>query len=89
MILGSKLIFSSLRGSKKALKEETKTINFAFASIVATKNIKKGEKLTRYNIFPIRPGTGDFGVKKFESLLGKIATRDIKENYQIKKRDIN
>ncbi len=89
MILGSKLIFSSLRGSKKALKEETKTINFAFASIVATKNIKKGEKLTRYNIFPIRPGTGDFGVKKFESLLGKIATRNIKENYQIKKRDIN
>ena len=89
MIKGSKLIFSSLRGSKKALKQETKTMNFAFASIVATKNIKKGNKLTKDNIFPIRPGTGDFGVEKFESLLGKIAARDIKGNFQIKKRDIN
>ena len=89
MIVGSKLIFSSLKGTKRALKEETKTINFAFASIVATKNIKKGQKLTKNNIFPIRPGTGDFGVKNFESLLGKNAKRDIKENYQIKKRDIN
>ena len=89
MINGSKLIFSSLRGSKKALKEEIKTINFAFASIVATKNIKKGDRLTKENIFPIRPGTGEFGVKDFQSLLGKIATKDIKQNYQIKKRDIN
>jgi len=88
MIHGSKAIFESLGGKKKALKEETKTINFAFASIAATKDIKKGEKLSVNNIFTLRPATGFFKVKDYYKLLGKIAKKDINKNYQLKYSDI-
>ena len=48
------------------MKEEKKTIAFAFASIASiTKDIKKGEIFTENNIFPIRPGNGFFKVKDF------------------------
>ena len=46
-------------------------MKFAFASVVAIKNIKKGEKLTIDNIWVKRPGTGDFKAEKFKQLLGK------------------
>ena len=47
LIFGVEQIFLS-KGSnnKKPVKEEIKTINFAFASAVATKNLLQGEKLS-------------------------------------------
>ena len=89
MILATKLIFKSIKGKKIPLKEETKTINFAFASIAATQNIKRGQKLTRNNIFPIRPGNGDFRVKDYKKLIGKKAKKNIYKNHQIKKGDLS
>ncbi len=88
LILGSKTIYSAMKGEKKALKEEKKTIAFAFASVASTKNIKKGEILTSENIFPIRPGTGYYKVKDFQKLIGKKAKKEIKINTQLKKGDI-
>ena len=35
-------------------------MKFAFASVVAIKNIKKGSMLNKKNIWVKRPGTGDF-----------------------------
>jgi N-acetylneuraminate synthase len=88
MIEGTKAIFDSMQGKKKSLNEEKKTINFAFASIAATKNIKIGEKITKANIFPLRPATGYFKVKDYEKILGKVAKNNIKKNYQLKFSDI-
>jgi N-acetylneuraminate synthase len=88
MIDGTKAIFDSLNGKKKALKEERRTINFAFSSISAIENIKIGEKLTKKNIFPLRPATGEFKVKDYEKILGRIAKKNIKKNYQLKFSDI-
>ena len=88
LIKGSKIIFESLKGKKRALKEEKKTIAFAFASVAAVKNIKKNEKFTVKNIFPIRPYNGNFKVKDYKNLLGKFATNDIKKGSQIKYRNV-
>lgn len=85
---GASVIFSAMKGKKKAVKEEKKTIAFAFASIASTKNITRGEPLTKNNIFPIRPGTGYFKVKDFNKLIGKIAKKNIKKGHQIKKKDV-
>ena len=74
---------------KGPVKEEKSTINFAFASLVTTKNINKGEKLTIKNIFPKRPGIGDFKAKDYNKIIGKKAKRFIKANTLLKKRDIN
>ena len=45
------------------MKEESKTIAFAFASVAAIKDIQKGDFFTEKNIFPIRPGNGFYKVK--------------------------
>ena len=88
LITGSKIIYESLKGEKKPLKEEKKTIAFAFSSITATKNIKKNDKLNKNNIFPIRPGTGFFKVRDYKKLIGKKAKKNIPKGTQLKKSDV-
>jgi N-acetylneuraminate synthase len=88
LIEGSNKIFEARGSNKQPLKEEKKTIAFAFQSVVSTKHILKGEKLSLKNIFLRRPGNGDFKVKDFNLILGKRVKRDIKKNFQIKLRDI-
>jgi N-acetylneuraminate synthase len=85
LIFGSKVIFKAGGGKKLPLEEEKKTIAFAFASVVSTAEIKKGDKLTKNNIFVRRPGGGDFKIKDLTKLYGKIVKKDIKNNIQIKK----
>jgi N-acetylneuraminate synthase len=74
---------------KGPVKEEKSTINFAFASLVSTKDIKKGDRITKKNIFPKRPGIGDFDAKSYYKILGKKAKNFIKCNTLIKKKDIH
>lgn len=86
LIEGTKIISQAIKLDKKiALKEENKTIKFAFASVVSIKKIKSGEKLTTKNIWVKRPGTGDFLAKDFKKLLGRRVCRDIKDGVLIKK----
>ena len=66
-----------LGGHKQALKEEQVTIDFAYASVVTIKPVKKGEVFTRENIWVKRPGTGDFMAEQYEEILGKKALCNI------------
>lgn len=82
---GSEIIFLAKGNNKKALKEEKKTINFAFASAASTRNIKKGEKLNLKNFFLMRPSGGDYNIKNYKYLLNKRAKKNIPALKQIKK----
>ena len=62
------------------MEEEQSTIDFAYASIVTINPIKMGEQLTKKNLWVKRPGTGEILADEYESLLGKIATKNIKQN---------
>ena len=84
----SKKIFIGLKGEKKPLPEEKPTINFAFASVAIIKNIKKGEKFSKKNIFTLRPYNGYFKVKDYQKLLGKKASRNLFAGNQLKKKDV-
>ena len=88
LIEGSKVIFSARGGKKGPVKEEGPTIAFAFASVVAIKDIAEGEVLTEGNIWLKRPGGGDFGVSDFDCLLGKSVKQSIKKGRQIKREEI-
>ena len=72
-----------LGGLKEAAKEEKVTIDFAFASVVSTSEIKAGEYFTRDNLWVKRPGTGDIPAEKYEEILGKRATINIENDMQI------
>ncbi len=56
--------------------------------MVTVKSIKKGDILTKENIWVKRPGTGQILAKDFESLLGKAALRDLDADYHVKWGDL-
>lgn len=66
-----------LGGKKGAIEAEQVTIDFAFATVVSIKPIKKGEAFTKENIWVKRPGTGEILAEDFEAVLGKAALLDI------------
>jgi len=88
LIKGSQAIFGALGGSKDILPEEQPTIDFAYACVVSTCEIKRGERLTEKNIWVKRPGTGEIKAVDYERLLGKIVRNDIAGNTQLKWADV-
>lgn len=83
LIAGSNEIWQMRGGTKEPAKEEQVTIDFAFATVCAIQPIKKGETLTRSNIWVKRPGTGKILAEHFNDILGKTATRDIENDEQL------
>jgi N,N'-diacetyllegionaminate synthase len=70
-------------GVKKISSSERKNIKIARTSIVASKEIKKGEKFTIKNLTIKRPGNGISPMKLFK-VIGKIAKRRFSEDELIK-----
>lgn len=87
LIVNSNEIWKMRGGVKEPAQEEQVTIDFAFATICAIADIKKGEPLTRENIWVKRPGTGKILAEHFDDVLGKIATRDISNDDQLDFKD--
>lgn len=88
LIQGTNEIAQMRGGKKVAAKEEQVTIDFAFATVVAIKDIREGEKLSMENIWVKRPGTGEIHAEHFNSLLGKVVKKSIKKDTQLKFSDI-
>lgn len=85
LINGSKAIHQALGGSKTILIEEKPTIYFAYACVVAIRDISRGEHFTKDNIWVKRPGTGEIQAQGYYEVLGKISLRDIKKDAQIQR----
>lgn len=88
LIIGSKAIYQALGGRKEILKEESPTINFAYACVVSTKQIMAGETLTSENIWIKRPGTGEIKAAEYRKVLGKRARYFIPADAQIRWKDL-
>jgi sialic acid synthase SpsE len=88
LLEGSTAIWQARGGHKLIQQEERGVIDFAYASVVTTRSIAKGETLSRDNIWVKRPGTGHFLAKDFTHLLGKVAKCDIAENCQLQSEHI-
>ena len=69
-----KIVIALGDGIKKASPSEKKNIKVARNSIIAAKNIKKGEKFTSRNLGIKRPGHG-ISPMKFFRVIGKIAKK--------------
>lgn len=88
LIQGSKAIFEARGGQKTILPEEQPTIDFAYACVVTIKDVKKGEKFSKDNIWVKRPGTGQIKAIEYRNVIGKTASRDIPRDSQLKYVDI-
>ena len=88
LIQGSHEIFKMRGGEKKPLDEEQVTIDFAYATVVAIKDIKKGEVFSEENIWVKRPGTGEIVAEHFEECILQKANRDISNGEHLLKSDV-
>jgi N-acetylneuraminate synthase len=84
LIDGSRAIHLALGGSKDILPEEQPTIDFAYACVVAIRDIAAGEPLAMDNIWVKRPGTGEILAKDFNGLLGRKAGTAIARDEQLR-----
>ena len=88
LVKGCKAIKLALGSSKKILKNELPVLRFARESVVTSKKIFKHEKFSEENLTTKRPNTGEIPAKKFYSIIGRKAKKDIKKNTQLKNSDI-
>jgi sialic acid synthase SpsE len=88
LIQGSAEIAKMRGGTKKAAPEEQVTIDFAFATVVSIKPIKKGELFSKENLWVKRPGTGEIKAEHYNELLGKCAKHDIAIDQHISYNDV-
>ena len=88
IIENRKIVYSMLGGRKEASKEEKVTMDFAFSTVVSIKKIKSGETFTKDNIWVKRPGTGEIMADKYESIIGKVAKKNLQNDHHISWQDI-
>ena len=88
LIRGSRAVHAALGGNKSIQPEEQPTIDFAYACVVAIKDIRAGDVLGTDNIWVKRPGTGEIKALHFDSLCGRKATRDLVKNTQLRFLDV-
>jgi N-acetylneuraminate synthase len=83
LIVGTNEIWQMRGGTKQPAQEEQVTIDFAFATVCSIQDIKKGDLLTKDNIWVKRPGTGKILAEHYNGILGKTATRTIQNDEQL------
>jgi N-acetylneuraminate synthase len=88
LIIGSIEIAKMRGGKKEAAAEEKVTIDFAFATVVTIKDIKKGEKFTKENLWVKRPGTGEILAEEYKAIISKVAAKDISNDTHLTWNDI-
>ena len=89
LIIGSAEIHKMLGGKKEPSAEEQVTMDFAFATVVSIKPIKKGEVFTKENIWVKRPGTGEIRAESYSDLIGKECLNDIEHDKHISLKDFS
>jgi sialic acid synthase SpsE len=88
LIEQSRTLHAELGGTKGPAREEQVTIDFAFATVVTIAPVKAGETFTMQNLWVKRPGTGPIAAERFETLLGKRASRDLPADTHLAEADI-
>ncbi len=82
-------IYLMKKNNNKGLVFEEKNVKeFAFATLVAIKHIKKGERLTLENIWAKRPGVGKINASEMNKVIGGVAIKEIKIDHHINYSDI-
>lgn len=88
LIKGSKAIWEARGGAKTIDSEEQAVIDFAYATVVSTQAIKRGDTLNESNVWVKRPGTGLISASQLKNVIGCRALRDIPVDQHIAPDDL-
>lgn len=83
LVVGSRAVFEALGGGKTILPEEQPTIDFAYACVVTTREVRTGERFSTDNTWVKRPGTGAIKARDLDRVLGRTASRTLPAHAQI------
>jgi N-acetylneuraminate synthase len=90
LIRGSRAVWEARGGGKGILAEEQPVIDFAYATAVTVKPIRRGEAFTPENAWAKRPGTGAIHARDLETrVFGRRAARDLRADVQLALDDIS
>ena len=84
----SKEIALSCNNKKERTSPEESVRLFARSSLVADRDIKKGEVLDETMVWARRPGNGEISGSEYFSVIGKKVRRDLKYNHQLQWEDL-
>jgi len=85
----SKEIWSAKQNYKHLKFEEEKVYKFARASLVADRDLKKGQIIEMEDIWARRPGNGEIPGFEYEKVVGKKLLKNLNRNEQICWSDIS
>jgi N-acetylneuraminate synthase len=88
LVRGANAVYLARGGDKAILAEEQPTIAFAYASVVTTRAVARGERLGAESVWVKRPGTGEIRAADYERILGRVAARDLPANHQLRWDDL-
>ena len=89
LVEGSKILKQERGGHKGPVEEERPVIDFAYASVVTIKDIKKGEVFSKDNLWVKRPGSGPLFAEDYNEILGKKASTDLLSDVHLQPTDIS
>ena len=88
LIYGVNIIWEMRGGSKQPAAEEKVTSDFAFATVVTTKSVAKGEQFSEENIWVKRPGKDGLPAADYERVIGKFATKNLEADTHVQTSDV-
>ena len=88
LVKGGRAIWEARGGAKTILPEEQPVIDFAYATVVTTKPVLKGQTFSHENTWVKRPGTGPILAKDLEKVLYRKAANDVAANVHVRPEDI-
>jgi sialic acid synthase SpsE len=88
LITGADAVWRARGGHKTVLREEQPVINFAFATVVTIKAVRKGETFSAGNIWVKRPGTGKIRADQLQQVLGRTARVDLPPDSHLRPEDV-
>ena len=87
MLEATRIVHQARGGTKMPIEGEDPTIAFAFASVVAMRDLDEGHVIQPDDLWVMRPGGGDYGPTDLNSLIGRRLSRNISYRHQVRKRD--
>jgi len=82
-------IHQALQSKKEQLSIEKSVYQFARSSVVADRDIKKGQKIVQKDIWARRPGNGEIAGYEYDKVIGMTARIDIVKNKQLSWSDLS
>lgn len=86
LVDGIRKIQAGMGASRKVNEKESAIRDWALRSLVTTRPIAKGDEITAQSIWSKRPGTG-IPASEMDSVIGKVATRDLESNVMLARED--